>query len=136
MKKQTLLYLLILFLSFTAPLRAHEEPVATDRQPYIQQQMILMGLYVYGIQQELAKVRPDSDELFFLSDSILLIAEEIDRTKLSPNQHQNLNAMLQVVKELRRSSLTRPDHAKKAAHELISQCGSCHSNQIKQPRQK
>jgi len=121
-KKMIVLLLCVLMISFSVQSSEAKRPPS-----YVKQQMILLGLYVYGINQELTKSVPDLGELQFLGESILGIAEQMKKTKRGTLFHKNLEVMLQTAKKLADVSKKREIHqAEVEAHNLINSCAQCH----------
>ena len=86
-----------------------------------------MGLYIYGINQELSKTVPDLDELNFLAGSVLTIADQLKTVKNNKLHHSDLNTLLESAIMLK--SLTRNKKREQAiykAQHLINTCGQCH----------
>lgn len=130
MKKISRFLVSVLVLTvFLQPVVARTETAAAPtavRTPYIKQQMILMGLYLYGISQEMAKNHRNYDELGFLADSIVTVAGEIDETKLDKNFHDNKAVLLAAANKLKKASSTDHLKADQAALELVNSCATCH----------
>ncbi len=128
--KKTAIFLLSMVLMSASAFSQAGKPEATpakDRKEYVQQQMILLGLYTYGIKMELGKKVPNYDEMEFLADSLLSIAGDLKNTKSNVLHHKDLSDLLKNAEELKAFSQT--DHAKARfkAQSLINSCGACHN---------
>lgn len=116
-----------LFLLFVANQSLAATPSHQTDQKLIRQQMVMLGLYVYGMDQELSKVTPDLDELVFLSDSILSIAERLKTAKANVLFHQDLKKLLKKAKEVKSASQKKKlVLAIETSKELMATCGECH----------
>lgn len=114
----------ILFSLLSAPALSSPPPQSSN---YLQQQMILMGIYVYGINQELTKSVADLNELNFLAESILDIAEQAKKVEGDQGYHDNLDELLLVAKNLKeQSGKHNYSLAQIQAKSLINSCGKCH----------
>ncbi len=127
MKKITTIVLMFLLCSAAVFSHAKDKKLPQERQNYVQQQMILMGLYIHGINQELAKEVPNYDEMEFLADSLLEITNQLKQTKNDFLFHRHLNRLVKNIEELKTLSQTDHDKAKDKAQEVINSCASCHT---------
>jgi len=125
--KKVAMFIVTLFLFSSLPAMAKKPAVEKGREVYIQQQMVLLGLYVYGVTQELEKTVPNYFELEFLADSMLNIATEIKDTKDDILYHRNLTNLLKNILDLKEASKNDHDSVKEKADKVINTCGSCHS---------
>jgi len=97
---------------------------------YYRQQMILMGMYLGGINQELSKQVPGHDELAFLGESINEIVQRIRATKGGAFSHHEYDELYETTKKLSRASNLAK--AKLEAEAVMNSCGKCHSKPGKQ----
>lgn len=109
---------------FSFPVQAKKK---SQTPIYVDQQMILMGLYLYGINQELTKKIPDLDEMQFLSESIIEIANQSQKAKRSKIFHNNMATLLKEAQKLRKVAKSRNfSQAKIQAKALVQSCAKCH----------
>lgn len=130
MSKQTLLLALIaiLFTQTVNVAHADENKPQKDhpKQVYIDQEMITLGLYLHGLNQELGRKLVRQDELSFLANQILKTAENLKDIKGDTLFHNNLNDLMQQAERVKKLSMSDIDKAKKAAHDLKAACARCH----------
>lgn len=94
---------------------------------YVRQQMVLFGLYNYGINQELSKTNPDLGELQFLAESALEIANKAIKSQSTRLRHQNYDELLGKLEKLKTLSQKRRRlEAIEAAKEVMQACSQCH----------
>lgn len=133
MKFLKLFIVLSLILSLSTVSFAEDKKV--DEGPYLDQQMILMGLYIYGVNQEVSKKVPDLDELNFLSESLLSVVNQINKSKRSKRFHMKLDDLVQNMKTLKEATkANQRDKSLVAAKEVIQSCSNCHNPQSKKPK--
>lgn len=100
------------------------------RQPYIEKQMTLLGLYFYGLNQELSQSQLDLDETQFLVESIIDISKQLQKTKYGKLHHEKTDNLLNQTQKIRDSILKRDLVAvRQNALDLKQACASCHRNQ-------
>ncbi len=104
--------------------RADEVKERDLRQNFYRQQMVLLGLYLYGVSQELDRTVPGLDELRFLADSILEVAGRIETTKHDAVYHENMAQLLKSAKGLKRAQDLKA--ARLNAEALMQSCANCH----------
>lgn len=126
MRKLIQIFLIVIFASFfTLSVPAQ---VVNQNKNYLQQQMILMGLYIYGINQELAQKVPSTDELMFLADSILDIAAQAKKVENNKPHHSNLDELLDTAEQLKKACAKHDQLlAQTQAKNLLNSCAKCHS---------
>ena len=107
-------------------LAADTATAGTDRTPLIRQQMILFGLYVNGLNTELTRTVPRSDEVNFLSDTLQESIRRIRETKGDAVFHKNLSELESAVVDLRHSSRENVATVKTKITAVIDQCAKCH----------
>lgn len=101
---------------------------APEKPSYVQQQMILLGLYVYGINQELAKTAPDLGELQFLAESSLEIAQQTKTTKRGEQFHKDLSELVSKIETLQKLSQAKKRlESIAAAKDVMQSCSQCHT---------
>lgn len=126
MKKFLLILAVFVLFGYAEPADARHK---NTPPVYVDQQMILMGLYVYGINQELTKTVPDLDELQFLAESIEEIALRTQTAKRGRVFHKNLSELLQEARKLK--MLSRKNRLKEAMEQakiLTQSCAKCHKS--------
>lgn len=101
-----------------------------DRREYVQQQMVLMGLYLYGIQKEIGQKKINYDNLEFLADSLSGITEQMKNAKGEAVFHANLSDLLEKVKALKAASANDHDQVKSKARAVVQTCGRCHRSGV------
>jgi len=122
MKSKIILFIIIIAI-ISLPVQAKEKSIPA----YLDQQMILMGLYLYGINQELTKTVPDTDELIFLADSISEIATQAQKSKKGTLFHKNMSELLVESQKLSEISKTHDlSKVREQGHALINSCAKCH----------
>lgn len=125
MKRILATFLMITFL-FPAFCLGETSKNSEERREYIQQQMVLMGLYLYGIRKEVGRKRVDYDNVEFLAESLSDITTQMKRTKGGDLFHANLSDLLSKVDALKEASAKDHSKVKERAQAVIQTCGSCH----------
>lgn len=131
MKKNTLVILILLLALFLRPVSVHSENKAAAgvQTNMVQQQMILLGLYMYGIDQERSKGYPSLAQLRFFGDSICELSKRLQTTKIAGVYHQDLQALLKNAQRLKNAKTM--NDAKGDASTLMETCANCHSYRSK-----
>jgi hypothetical protein len=123
----SLFFMLLLLLSFTVLLAEQApEDISRERQTLIRQQMILFGLYIYGLNTELAQKIPNSDEVNFLSETLLEAVRRVRETKGDDFFHKNILELEFSVIDLQRSARKSSEVVKIKIRNVIDQCAKCH----------
>lgn len=127
MKKYTMILVVLMAALILRSMPAYAEDKATPgvQTNIVQQQMILLGLYMYGIDQERSKGFPSLTQLRFFGDSICEISKRLQTTKIGVVHHQNLQELLKNAQSLK-TAKTMSD-AKIESGKLMENCASCHS---------
>lgn len=100
-----------------------------DRGPYLDQQMILLGLYLYGLNQELTHPSIDFDETQYLTESIIDIAQDIQKAKTNQLHHKKTATLLEKAQAVKASVLKRD--LKQTRQDILNlkmACANCHRN--------
>lgn len=125
--RRTIIILILLITASTAAVAGEikERPL---RQAFYREQMILFGLYIYGIEQALSDPFPDLDELHFLANSIESVAKEIKTTKEDQPYHDNMQTLYARTGALKRAKTL--EQARSRGRALIESCANCHRTQL------
>lgn len=119
-----LVILMVTLILRSMPAYAADKAAPGAQANIVQQQMILLGLYMYGIDQERSKGFPSLTQLRFFGDSICEISKRLQATKIGVVHHQNLQELLKNAQSLK-TAKTMSD-AKFEAGKLMDNCASCH----------
>ncbi len=115
----------VLALSFVlTPLLNPVFAVEKEKKPEnsYQQDMIQLGAYLYGINQERSKSAPNRDEISFLADSMLEIINHLKPTRRI--HHENIELLKKQLQNLKEAKTLKK--SLQAADEVSQSCGGCH----------
>lgn len=121
MKK--LLLILIAFLTLSVTTFAKNS--ASDSLS-LSQQMIMLGLYVYGLNQEAAKKIPSSDDVIFLSQSMIDLINEIRTSKQTQLHHKDIDELTKKLHDLKNTAREGPQAIHRNVSAVINECAKCH----------
>ena len=123
--RQTFLFVMMVIFLFSPLLQAQE--TKDLNKTTLRESMVLLGLYLYGVNREVEKKIPDYDALEFLSDSILRTGKSMKAIQGDNRFQTNLDNMILQAENLNKFSTKNHRRVRAQAEALGQSCAACHA---------
>ncbi len=124
MKKLTS-FLIILALLLSPFLNA-EEPKEIGKTN-LKDTMMMLGLYLYGLNREVARKTPDYDAIKFLSDSAVRYSKAMKTLEGDKRFQNNLDNMILQAETLNKYSVKKHRLVRFQFQAFSNSCAACHT---------
>ncbi|GEM_PF-4890749 len=124
MKKLT--SILIVMTLFFSPLLKAEETKNLGKTN-LKEAMMMLGLYLYGLNREADKKIPDYDAIEFLSDSALRYGKALKALGGDERFQTNLDNMILQAETLNKYSTKSHRHVRSQIEAFSNSCAACHT---------